>query len=160
MTRINITETDEDGARLVGWFDPAKSELFTQGEEWDGNNNVGVITRSQWIDQYLYRTRAGRWVLNTDATRYHNGADSYRYITDDEAQEWLIRSEVNDEALARYFGELPDEPPAPAKPGRPAVGDQIKIAMPADMLAAIDADATAQGVSRSEWIRRACAAAL
>ena len=44
--------------------------------------------------------------------------------------------------------------------GRPAIGDQIKIAFPADMLASIDRAADAQGISRSEWIRRACAGAL
>lgn len=41
--------------------------------------------------------------------------------------------------------------------GRPRVGDQVKIAFPADLLAAIDAAAAAEGVSRSELVRRACA---
>lgn len=160
MTRINITETDDYGqTSLIGWFDPTKSECFEQDTEWDGNNMVGVITGSQWIDQYLYRTRAGRWVLNTDATRYHNGSDTYRYITDTEAREWLIRSQMNDDAFGRYFGELPDEPPA-AKPGRPAIGGQVKVSMTDGMVARIDQAADTLGISRSEWIRRACLAAL
>lgn len=74
-------------------------------------------------------------------------SDVHRLILADKIEVWLADRGVT-------------VAPAPAKPGRPAVGDQIKIAMPADLLAAIDADATAQGVSRSEWIRRACAAAL
>lgn len=160
MTRINITETDEDGTRLVGWFDPRKAECYDQGERWDGSNMVGVITGSQFLDEYLYRTKSGRWVLNRDATRYYNGQDSYRYITDDQAREWLIRSEVNDEAIARYFGEMPDEPARIGKPGRPTVGDQIKVAFPAELLAQVDAAADTQGVTRSEWVRRACAATL
>ena len=48
----------------------------------------------------------------------------------------------------------------PGKPGRPVVGDQVKIAFPAALLAAIDAAADAQGITRSEWVRRACAATL
>ena len=51
--------------------------------------------------------------------------------------------------------------PAPAnRGGRPPIGDQIKIAFPADMLASIDHAADAQGLSRSEWIRRACTTQL
>ena len=44
--------------------------------------------------------------------------------------------------------------------GRPAIGPQVNIAMSPDMLAAIDAAADKAGVSRSEWVRRACMAAL
>ena len=46
------------------------------------------------------------------------------------------------------------------KPGRPPVGPQVSIAMSPDMLARIDAAAARAGVSRAEWVRRACAAAL
>ena len=46
------------------------------------------------------------------------------------------------------------------KPGRPTVGPQVNIAMSPDMLARIDAAAARAGVSRSEWVRRACVAAL
>ena len=46
------------------------------------------------------------------------------------------------------------------KPGRPPVGPQVNIAMSPDMLARIDAAAAGAGVSRAEWVRRACAAAL
>lgn len=44
--------------------------------------------------------------------------------------------------------------------GRPAIGDPIQIRIPADMLAAIDATAKAEGVTRSRWIRQALAARL
>ena len=45
------------------------------------------------------------------------------------------------------------------KQGQP-VGPQVSIAMIPDMLARIDAAAARAGVSRAEWVRRACAAAL
>ena len=44
--------------------------------------------------------------------------------------------------------------------GRPAIGDPIQIRIPADMLAAIDATAKSEGVTRSRWIRQALAARL
>ena len=44
--------------------------------------------------------------------------------------------------------------------GRPPVGPQIKIAFPPDLLARVDAAAARDGVSRSEWVRRAVVAAL
>jgi len=40
--------------------------------------------------------------------------------------------------------------------GRPAIGEQISVSMPLDLLAQIDAAAKAAGISRSGWIRRAC----
>lgn len=46
------------------------------------------------------------------------------------------------------------------KPGRPPVGPQVNIAMSPDMLARIDTAAASAGVSRAEWVRRACVAAL
>lgn len=44
--------------------------------------------------------------------------------------------------------------------GRPVVGPQIKMAFPPALLARVDALAAAEGVSRSEWVRRAVVAAL
>lgn len=47
-----------------------------------------------------------------------------------------------------------------AKVGRPAVGSPIQIRIPAAMVEAIDRAAAAAGVTRSEWIRQACAERL
>ena len=161
MTRITITSYDEDGAPHVeGWFDPNRGETFTQGTEWDGDNRVGVITGSEAVDEYLYRTPGGRWVINRDAHRYNYGSDTYAFVTDDQARDWLLRSEVNDEALAKYFGE-PDEESGPVM-GRPTTigGRPINLRLPHQLLDDIDAAAETVGVSRSEWIRQACAERL
>ena len=45
----------------------------------------------------------------------------------------------------------------PNKGGRPRIGTQVSMIFPPDMLAAIDECATAEGISRAEWVRRACA---
>ena len=44
--------------------------------------------------------------------------------------------------------------------GRPVVGPQIKMAFPPALLARVDEQAAAEGISRSEWVRRAVVAAL
>jgi hypothetical protein len=74
MGRINITA--EDGT-LAGHFLPDKAELFTDGKRWNGSNMVGECSGSQWVDEYLYRTAGGKWVLNTDSTRYMGGPDTF-----------------------------------------------------------------------------------
>lgn len=160
MARIMLTEYDDALGKpiVIGWFDPAKSTRFDQGQRSDGRNLLGTVTGSQWVDESLYRTASGRWVLNIDRTKINYGPDTYRFLTDDEARDWLIRSEINDDALVEHFGDVPDE--SGPRPGRPAIGGQIKVSMAPDMLAQIDAAATTAGVTRSEWIRRACAAAL
>lgn len=44
--------------------------------------------------------------------------------------------------------------------GRPPVGDAVKVKLPPDLLASIDTAADIAGISRSEWIRRACSTEL
>jgi len=158
MARVNIfSQPDEDDyystSELVGWFDPQKAEVFEQDKRWDGNNMVGVITGSQWIDEYLYRTKSGRWVCLNDATRYHNGSAVYEFITDEQAKDWLLRSECNDNAVERFFGEIEEE----RGPGRPKVGEQVCFTVPAGDLAAIDAIAESESLARSAVLRNAVA---
>lgn len=150
--RINITTYDEDTQEtgLLGWFYPEKAERFDQGTEWNGQNMVGVISRSEFIDEYLYRTAGGRWVLNRDAHRCNNGGDAYRFVSDAVAQDWLIRSQINDEAVEKYFGAQPEE----RGPGRPEVGPVVQVRFPDDLLAKVDERAKVHGVSRAMMIRR------
>ena len=103
MARIVIMGTDETTGETwrEGWFDPDKADQIDSGTRWDGSNVVSCATGSQWIDETLYRTPAGRWVLNTDRSRYHNGADSYRFVTAEEAQQWAIAAEVDEEIIDR-----------------------------------------------------------
>jgi len=160
MSRINIyksyTDYEYEGTGepvLLGWFDPAKAEVFEQDKRWDGNNMVGVITGSEWIDEYLYRTKGGRWVRNHDAHRYCNGPDTYEFLTDEQAKDWLLRSECNDDAVERFFGVIEEE----RGPGRPKVGEQVCFTVPAEDLTAIDEIAAYITSSRSAVLRDAVA---
>lgn len=159
MTRINIYQVNEyDGTRaLLGWFDPEKATCFDQGKEWDGNNMVGVITHSQWIDEYLYLTSGGRWVLCNDAHRDRGGPCTYEFIEPEQAREWLISSEINDEAITQHFGELEAE----RGPGRPEIGGRYTMSYGDELLQRIDLYATDNGISsRAEAIRQLVTASL
>lgn len=144
MGRINVYAD----AELAGWFDPDSAERFDQDTEWDGHNSIGVITKSQWVDEYLYRTKGGRWVLNEDAHRYMNGPDTYRFITDDEAKDWLLRSVCNDEAVERFFDKIEEE----RGPGRPKIGNEVLVRL-GDLLGPVDDYAARTALNRAEAIR-------
>lgn len=98
------------------------------------------------------------------ADRYLQGF----HTTDDEVRGAFRKLQTSTNAAApSYLSRMEQrmdtairEGVTPAKPGRPAIGDQIKIAFPPDLLASIDTAADEAGISRSEWIRRACRAAL
>ena len=161
MSRINFTTIADDGTEQLGWFDPNKCEQWEPGRTFDGENRV-LNTVSDYAIAYdtLYRTPGGRWIREV-ISRRAGVADSYDYLTDDQARDWLIRAEGDgtEEAIERFFGELPDESPAI---GRPSIGDarDIKLLIPVELLGRIDDAADSAGVSRAEWLRTAAEQAL
>lgn len=153
MSRINVT--DDDGA-LVGWFDPDKATGYDERTRWDGNDSVS-LTAGKQHHHYLWRTATGRWVLHS-WSQWVGARDAYKYLTDDQAREWLMRNEYDSAEIEQITGEeIPDEPPVM---GRPAIGPQIKIRLDPDVLARIDDLADAAGVTRSAWVRSALEAAV
>jgi hypothetical protein len=158
VPRINIITYDElTGDRtLEGHFDPSKCESFDEETRWDGNNNVSVNTGSQWEHEKLYHTPGGRWVLK-HWSQWQGVETTYRFLDDDQAQQWLLIAE-HDDAVEKYFGEIPDE----RGPGRPAIvdGSTFSVKFPGDLLRRVDAAAETADVSRAEWLRRAAAAHL
>jgi hypothetical protein len=156
MERINITEYDEfDGSsRLVGWFDLDKATRFSEDTDWDGSNYISVNTGDQFEHQTVYRTAQGRWVLRR-WSQWQGRLDQWSYLTDGDAREWLIRNR-EDEAAAKYFGEVEEE----RGPGRPAIGSPVQIRFEDDQLIAIDAYAASSSIKRAEAVRRLVAAQL
>ncbi|WP_033024029.1 CopG family transcriptional regulator [Streptomyces capuensis] len=162
MTRVNFH--DEDG--ILRWFDDeATREDIPEGRNWNGNNWIGACSGLQTNRAYLYLTKGGRWIEHQDARNEFNGANSYRYLTEEEARQWLIRAadagrdgEDAEKALERLFPDMPEEsgPEAdgPSKGGRPRVGPPISVAFPEELLARIDEAAKKEKISRAEWLRR------
>lgn len=159
MARINIySEPDDyDGSKVLeGWFDPDKAACYKQDTRWDGHNQVGVITGKWSVHEHLYRTSGGRWVLRRDETTQQGGRDTYRFVSDEQAHDWLLRSECNDDAVAKWFGQVEEE----RGPGRPVIGPEVKVRLPQEQADAVDKMAAEAGISRSEMLRKLVTAAL
>lgn len=162
MHRITITEPDEDEyghqtQRIVGWFDLDRAERFEERREaTDGTHLAGVHCRDHNGGQELYRTAGGRWVLN-EWSAWQNVPDRWRYITDEEAAEWLIVNGESDETMARLFGAAPEHERGP---GRPEIGPAILVRMPREMIARLEEEAERAYLPRAEVIRRMLARQL
>ncbi|MFL0580658.1 CopG family transcriptional regulator [Dietzia sp. 179-F 9C3 NHS] len=160
--RTNVySEPDEDGERtLLGWFDPDKTQWWRDELRWDGNNRTSVATRQYGVRESLGKTPGGRWLI--ERTSAWQGAQTrHTFVTDGRAREWLVINDYSADAIvAAGLGEVGDEA-GPAPVGRPTVGDRsIKLLMDSSQLTEVDRAAGRAGLSRAEWIRRACARAL
>jgi hypothetical protein len=165
MTRINVYASDDPNTepyeiekQLLGHFDRDKATYFPGETYWDGDNHACVHLRDYSRFQNLYRTAGGRWVIE-QTSRWQREQTKHWFITDEQAREWLIVNEADEETLERYFGEQPDEE-GPNLGGRPEVGPKIEVRLPQDILDQLDARAQAEGVKRAEMVRRLLAAAL
>jgi hypothetical protein len=98
----------------------------------------------------LYHTAGDRLVLSR-WSRWQGEKTTYRYISADEARDWLIANGY-DEAVERIFGEPVEPERAPA--GRPEIGPQIVTRIPRDMLEQIDAVAKGRNQTRAETMRQ------
>jgi hypothetical protein len=76
-----------DDSTVVNTAKAKKS--WDQDTFWNGNNNIGVATRSQWIDEKLYLSSKGRYYTVT-SPRISGQTNSAEYLTDEEAAAWLI----------------------------------------------------------------------
>ncbi|RLP08913.1 ribbon-helix-helix domain-containing protein [Propionibacterium australiense] len=157
MGRITVTETDEQGETTVlGWFDPDQSEMFESGWRWTGDDRVQAVTGSSTEFELLYRTPGGRWVVD-HWSQWMGRPETYWFLTDEQARDWLMRSGRNEAAVRRFWPETPDE----AGPGRPPIeGPTWKIKLPRELASRIEGSAKRQRVSRAAWIRAAAQSAL
>jgi hypothetical protein len=165
MNRITIYETDEySGERVrIGHFDlDAATVALKEDDQWDGNNMRGKVSGMQINRAYLYRTAGGRWVEHSDHSPEFNGPNIWRFLSDDEAREWMLKSgdAEAEEALEKYFPETPEEEGPNPRGGRPAIGPTFPVAFPRDLLTRVDAAAKKSGLSRSAWLRQVAAAAV
>jgi hypothetical protein len=170
MARINVYARGDQlddlqysgKSTLLGWFDSDScTDVISEGTSWDGHNHRGVISGLQVGYESLLRTRQGRWVRHYDSTNEFNGPEYYQFLTDDEAKDWLLRSEADaaDEIIEKYFGEVEEEA-GPNLGGRPAIGKKCEVRLDEETLAKVDARAAEQDVSRAEMLRRLVVAAL
>lgn len=152
MSWIVVTERDQRTGenRVVGKFDAARAVKVTGRREWDGNNMADVHVGAN-RGQILYRTASGRYVLETWSA-WQNEETTYRFISADEARDWLIL-DGEDDLVEQWFGEQEE-----TGPGRPEIGNEVKVSL-GDLLPRVDA-ARRDGESRSAAIRRLLESAL
>ncbi|CAL9369041.1 ribbon-helix-helix domain-containing protein [Streptomyces sp. enrichment culture] len=163
MPRISFTDPNTG----LSWFDPqAARDAISEGRNWTGENWIGAISGLRTSQAVLYLTKGGRWIENQDATSEFNGSDVYRFLTDDQAREWLIKAadagrdtDEAEAALKKHFPEIPDEE-GPDLGGRPTVGPKVETRLDPDTLAKVDARAAKEGVARAEMLRRLIIAGL
>lgn len=142
---------DEDATRhLDGHFETDTATLYREDTHWDGQNNRSVHSGGQHHHEGLYRTEGGRWVLHT-WSQWVGIADTYAFISDDAAKDWLIVN-GNDDAVKEHFGEIEKE----RGPGQPRIGDDLKVVFPDQQRTAIKALAISLNVSQAEMVRRLC----
>lgn len=140
MERVNIL--DPTTGKVAGWFDLDAAERWSDEDPFAPN--------SPHRGEAIIRTARGRWVL--ERWTHHVGeAPSYRYISADDAREWLARNHW-DGAVERHFGvpEM-DAGGAPVTVG----GSRRLIQAPDELWEAVDARAAELGISGSEVVRRA-----
>ncbi|MFD3363577.1 hypothetical protein ACFWW5_10795 [Streptomyces albidoflavus] len=164
MTRITIY-SNQPGAKgeRLGWFDlDAAQVVQVEGTHWNGSSFRGILSGLETETAALYRTKGGRWVENVDSRREYNGSDQWRFLTDNQAREWIMSCGADnaEETLATWFPETPDESGSGPQGGRPPIGPTINVAYPQDLLNRIEAAAKRDGISRAKWLRRAAENAL
>ncbi|WP_416520089.1 CopG family transcriptional regulator [Streptomyces achromogenes] len=159
MKRITIysSEMNEQGGyNKLGWFDlDAAEHVLEESSRWDGQVMRGVISQMQINRAQLYRTKGGRWVENQDSRPEFNGPNRWRFLTDDEARNWMVKSGGTEaeEALEKWFPDTPDEV-GPSLGGRPTVGPKVEVRLDHETLAQVDALAAKKDVTRAEMLRR------
>lgn len=142
-------EPDEYGTMqsdLAGWFDLSKADHWDDSD-YNGNGSLGTGRGTG-----LYRTTQGRWVSDVWSRRQGGPSHACTFTTPEHAREWLLRND-EDAAVAEHFGEIEEE----RGPGRPKVGEQVCFTVPAAHLAAVDAFAERENLTRSAVLRLAVA---
>jgi hypothetical protein len=134
---------------LEGWFDPAKARQWSD-TDYNGNGSGGTGR-----GQAVFRTSGGKWVL-CNWTRWQDENGTFEYASDDEAREWLLRNH-EDEAVAEFFGEMPEE--EDRRSGRPAIGGAVHIRL-GDLQEQVDAYAAERDLGRAGAVRALLAEAL
>jgi len=84
MERICVYEDNNAGRRkLVGWFDRDSATAFDEDPHWRGSYDARVP------HERLYRTRGGRWVLQSWSEWRGDNGPKWRFVSANDARYWL-----------------------------------------------------------------------
>lgn len=70
------------------------SASWDEGTRWDGRNHISLATGTQWDHQRLYRSRRGRyWIEST--SQWQGRTPSAEWVSNEEATRWLLTNNHN-----------------------------------------------------------------
>jgi hypothetical protein len=155
--RVNVHITPEveydpdiDPHTVIGWYNDEAIQLCVgEGSIWTGDKHIGPCSYLEIGREDLTLTAGGRWVLHHDGTAQSSGPPWRRYLTDEQARQWLLRSQGNEEILAQYFPETTEE----RGPGRPTIGNPVTVRL-GETQPRLDTWATSRGITRADAIRQ------
>ncbi len=85
------------------------TKVFSEGTEWDGRNTVSLATGDQWVHQTLYRSKKGRWYIETNS-QWQGSTPHAEYIEPFDAARWLLKNNYKAEdipsELSKYVPEI------------------------------------------------------
>jgi hypothetical protein len=81
------------------------TQVWEQARDWNGSNHIGRSSRSQWHDEYLNRSRKGRY-YKVYESRVQGETDSAEWVSNEEAARWLI---FNDHELPEELKALEEQ---------------------------------------------------
>jgi hypothetical protein len=102
--RINVYG---EAGELSGWFDRDEARVFYEDTWFDGHNHVSIATGTRYEHEALLRTEGRRWVLHW-WSQWQGSRETYRFITDEQAREWLLKNN-EDQAVEEFLGPIEDE---------------------------------------------------
>lgn len=65
------------------------SKSWEEAIRWDGRNNISVATGDQWVHQTLYRSRRGRYYIET-VSQWQGSTPHAEWVSQREAVRWLL----------------------------------------------------------------------
>lgn len=88
------------------WLNLETAEQFDEATHWNGSNHISVATGSQWEHERLYRTKSGRWVLNT-WSQWQGSRETWIEIDNEAAAKWLVTNNKDShDACAEEYAAL------------------------------------------------------
>lgn len=108
-TSISIEKLDEYGKKVPvktgQWFDFEKATSYKEKTWWNGKNHISKATGIEHYYECLYLTKSGLFILNSWSD-YESSQDIYIVISKEEACEWLVKNEYNDEEIPEILLEV------------------------------------------------------
>jgi hypothetical protein len=80
-------------------------QSWKEATYWDGRNHISTATGTQWDHQTLYKSRKGRYYIES-SSQWQGSHDSAEWVSNEEAARWLL---ANREELPADLAKLEEQ---------------------------------------------------